>query len=57
MSVAHHARSAVLWNGAFVVFREVLLKFGLMVVLRRALTQADYGVNILVNPVIGNAEP
>ncbi|NBV25288.1 MAG: hypothetical protein EBS05_25660 [Proteobacteria bacterium] len=53
MSVAHHAKSAVLWNGAFFVFREVILKFGLMVVLRRVLTQADYGVNTLVNPVMG----
>ena len=53
MSVAHHAKSAVMWNAGFVLFREVLLKFGLMILLRRLLTQSDYGTFALVNGLLG----
>ena len=53
MSLAHHAKSAVLWNASFNLLREVLLRVGSIVIFRRLLDPADYGVFDFVNSVVG----
>src|SRR5919197_1354692 len=52
VSVAQRARSAVVWNTGFNVFRN-LLQFGLMLVLVRLLKPAAYGEFALVTSIIG----
>lgn len=52
MSLAHHAKSAVIWNAGFNIFRN-LLQFGVMLVLVRLLAPATYGQFSLVNSIIG----
>ena len=52
MSFARKARSAVVWNSAFNLFRS-LLQFGLMLVLVRLLKPAAYGEFALVTGIIG----
>ena len=53
MSLAHHAKSAVLWNASFNLLREVFLRVGSIVIFRRLLDPADYGVFDFVNSVVG----
>ncbi len=52
-SLQQHAKSSVLWNAGFVVFRELLLKFGVVLIMRRLLLPEAYGQCNLVNAVVG----
>jgi teichuronic acid exporter len=52
MSLAHHAKSAVIWNAGFNFFRN-LLQFVVMLVLVRLLAPEAYGQFSLVNSIIG----
>jgi len=52
MSLAHHAKSAVIWNAGFNIFRN-LLQFMVMLVLVRLLPPVAYGQFSLVNSIIG----
>jgi O-antigen/teichoic acid export membrane protein len=53
MSLARHAKSAVLWNASFNLLREVILRIGGLVIFRRMLETADYGVFDEVNRIVG----
>ena len=53
MSLARHAKSAVLWNASFNLLREVVLRVGSIVIFRRLLDPADYGVFNFINGVLG----
>lgn len=53
MSLAQHAKSAVLWNAGLTIFREIILRFGTLIVLRRLLEPADYGIFGFVNGLVG----
>jgi len=53
MSLAKHAKSAVLWNAAFMFFRTAILGLGSFLIFRRLLAPSDYGIFNFVNSVIG----
>jgi teichuronic acid exporter len=53
MSVARHAKSAVIWSAGLTVFREVVLRLVTVMVFRRLLATTDYGIFSFVNSVVG----
>jgi O-antigen/teichoic acid export membrane protein len=53
MSLARHAKSAVLWSAGLTVFREVFLRLGTVLIFRRLLETADYGIFSFVNSLLG----